>query len=71
MVPAHACFAPLSFDLSDVRYADLVLVGRVQNYRIVRDELERQAIRRLSKDPAHGVPVSYTHLDVYKRQVRT
>jgi len=54
IVPAHACFGPLGLDLNDVRHADLVLVGRVQNYRIVRDERERQAIRRLSEDPVHS-----------------
>jgi len=61
MVPAHACQDLRGLQLDDVRYADLVLVGRVQNYRIVRDELERQAIRRLSKDPAHG--------DLFKRDL--
>lgn len=54
IAPARACIDLRGPDWIDVRYADLVLVGRVQNYRIVRDELERQAIRRLSKDPVLG-----------------
>jgi hypothetical protein len=52
VAPAHACLAPGTADLSDVRYADLVLIGRVQNYRIVRDEFSRQSMRRVLQDPA-------------------
>ena len=35
--PAHACRMHAQLDLNDVRYADVVLVGRVSNYQIIRD----------------------------------
>ncbi len=40
--PAFACrlYAPIVIE--DVRYADVVLVGRIANYQIVRDEAFRQ-----------------------------
>lgn len=49
--PAHACrlYAPL--ELSDVRYAEIVVVGRIADYRIVRDEKKRaELIARLRPD---------------------
>ena len=36
--PARACMMSAPIVLKDVRYADVVLVGRIANYRIVRDE---------------------------------
>lgn len=36
--PALACRIRGQIDLRDVRYADVVLVGRISNYRIIRDE---------------------------------
>lgn len=36
--PALACRVRAHIDLSDVRYADVVLVGRISNYRIIRDQ---------------------------------
>lgn len=36
--PAHACAAGLSpLDLNDVKYADVVVVGSVSNYKVIRD----------------------------------
>ena len=35
---AFACIMPASRDLNDVKYADVVVVGRVINYKIIRDE---------------------------------
>lgn len=46
--PAFACRMHSPIVLDDVRYADVVLVGRISGYQIVRDEAFRQ--RRLS-DP--------------------
>jgi hypothetical protein len=36
--PALACRTPAPIALKDVRHADLVVVGRIAGYRIVRDE---------------------------------
>lgn len=36
--PAQACRLPAPLVLDDVRFADVVVVGRIRNYRIVRDE---------------------------------
>lgn len=35
--PAHGCMTDAALNLEDVRYADVVLVGRISNYRIIRD----------------------------------
>jgi hypothetical protein len=40
--PASACRIAAQIVLDDVRHADAVLVGRVSNYRIIRDEASRQ-----------------------------
>jgi hypothetical protein len=43
--PALGCRIYAAIDLKDVRYADLVVVGRVANYRIVRDmEFRRKSL---------------------------
>jgi hypothetical protein len=39
--PAFACRMRAQIDLSDVRHADVVLVGQISNYRIIRDEAFR------------------------------
>jgi hypothetical protein len=45
--PAQACFSspPINFD--DVRNADVVVIGRIANYRIVRDQAARRDRRRM------------------------
>lgn len=45
--PAVACRIYSPIDLQDVQYADVVLVGRISNYRIIRDEAFRR--ERLSR----------------------
>lgn len=35
--PGHACVMHAQLDLNDVRYADVVLVGRISKYEIIRD----------------------------------
>lgn len=37
-VPAHACILRAERNLDDVKFADLVVVGRVVNYKIIRRE---------------------------------
>ena len=34
---AHACMAQAPLELADIKYADVVVVGRISNYTIVRD----------------------------------
>lgn len=50
--PAHACRMYAKLDLNDVKYADVVLVGRVSNYRIVRDvEFRRKMLANPKLSP--------------------
>lgn len=50
--PARACRMHAGIDLKDVRYADLVLVGRIANYRIIRDEEFRRKMLSSPRLPA-------------------
>ena len=45
--PAHACEHPSEADLSDLRHANTVVIGRINHYEIVRD----QEIRKRAPDP--------------------
>jgi hypothetical protein len=40
--PAAACAIAMPLKPTDVKYADVVVVGRLSNYRIVLDEKARQ-----------------------------
>jgi hypothetical protein len=40
--PARACMISAALDLNDIKYADVVLVGRVSKYEIVLDQEFRQ-----------------------------
>ena len=40
--PAHACITSVPVELVDIEYADVVVVGRIDNYTIVRDPVARQ-----------------------------
>ena len=46
--PAAACIIYVRPKLEDVRYADLVVVGRVSRYRVIRDEAFR---RKMLQNP--------------------
>ena len=46
--PAAACRIYVPIALEDVRFADVVVIGRVTNYRIIRDEAFR---RRMLSNP--------------------
>ncbi|HYD14372.1 MAG TPA: hypothetical protein VEC11_16120 [Allosphingosinicella sp.] len=46
-VPAQACVYSPPLNLEDVRHAEMVVVGRIVNYRIVRDEAARRERRVL------------------------
>jgi hypothetical protein len=72
--PAHACRTRAALVLDDVKYADLVLVGRSSNYMIVRDNAERQRMlslpnlspemRKLYQDPKQSLIWDYARFDV-------
>ena len=40
--PARACIMFVPATLADVRYADVVVIGQINNYRIIRDEAFRK-----------------------------
>ena len=40
--PAHACMIFGGLDLNDIHYADVVVIGRISNYKIVIDTVVRQ-----------------------------
>lgn len=72
--PAHACRIYTGIVLGDVRYADVVLVGRISNNRIVRDtEFRRRMLslpnlsgemRRMYEDPTKTLLSDYARFDV-------
>jgi len=51
-MPSVACMMPAERDLHDIKYADVVVVGRIVDYRIVRDPVARQRYRdMLARSP--------------------
>lgn len=50
--PAPACRIYAGIDLTDVRFADTVVVGRIVDYRIVRDEAFRKRMLARPNLPA-------------------
>jgi hypothetical protein len=72
--PAHACRTRAPLDLADAKYADVVVIGRIANYRIVRDlEFRRQMLarpdlsaedRRFYADPSTSLLPDYARFDV-------
>lgn len=76
--PVHACRMHAQLELSDVRYADVVLIGRVSHYRIIRDvEFRRKMLanpklppdmRKFYQGP-NGLLSDYASFDVEVDQV--
>ena len=64
----------VSPNLEDVNYADVVVIGRVSNYRIVRDEAFRRRMltsprlsadmRRMYEDPRQSLMTDYARFDI-------
>ncbi|MET0589363.1 MAG: hypothetical protein ABWZ75_12655 [Novosphingobium sp.] len=62
---AHACRVYVSPNFEDVSYADVVVIGRLENYRIIRDEAFRRQklaipdlsadMRKMYEDPKQGL----------------
>jgi hypothetical protein len=72
--PAHACRIYRPIRLEDVRSADVVLVGRISNYRIIRDHDFRRKMlanpnlpandRKLYENPRTFLLTDYARFDV-------
>ena len=77
--PAYACRMYAATVLEDVKYADVVLVGRISNYRIVRDLEQRQRMlrlpnlsaemRKMYEDPTKSLLWDHARFDVQVDQV--
>jgi hypothetical protein len=76
---AQACRIRVPPVLEDVRYAGVVVVGRISNYRIVRDEAFRRRMlasprlspdmRKTYEDPAISLLPDYARFDVHVDEV--
>lgn len=72
--PASACRMHFPIVLEDVKYADVVLVGRVSKYRIVRDQKFRDQmlssphlsadLKEIYRDPTKFLMPDYARFDV-------
>ena len=49
--PAHACIVATPLNHDDVRFADVVVIGRITNYRIMLDQQIRRQRRQLLANP--------------------
>lgn len=53
--PAHACIDLVPLSLGDIKFADVVVVGRIERYQIVPDAKARQQYQRMvAKRPYLG-----------------
>jgi hypothetical protein len=76
---SQACITYVGPTLEDVRFADVVVVGRVSNYRIVRDEAFRRQmlasphltedLRKIYEDPRESLLSDYARFDVQVEEV--
>jgi hypothetical protein len=79
--PSQACALYVPPNLEDVQYADVVVIGRVSNYRIIRDEASRRRMlasprlrpedRRIYEDPRHILLPDYARFDVQVEEALT
>ncbi len=75
---AHACMMSEKIQLDDIKYADVILVGRISKYEIVPNEEFRQrmlANPKLSPEmrehykAGNGIPSDYARLDLQVEEV--
>lgn len=76
---SHACSIYVQPKLEDVSYADVVVVGRILNYRIIRDEALRRRMlasphltadmRSIYEDPRKTLLPDYARFDVQVEEV--
>lgn len=77
--PTQACRMYVGPNFEDVRYADVVVIGRIHNYRIVRDEAFRRRMlasprlpadmRRMYEDPRQSLMSDYARFDIRIEEV--
>lgn len=76
---AHACRMSTYTKLEDVTYADVVVIGRIDNYRIIRDEAFRKRMlalpglsadmRKKYEDPNLGLLHDYARFTIKVEEV--
>lgn len=76
---SHACRVYVRATLEDVRFADVVVVGRVSGYRIVRDEAFRRRmlasprlspdLRKIYSDPRETLLSDYARFEIRVEEV--
>ena len=74
ITPSWACRVFVSPTFEDVNYADVVVLGRIDNYRIVRDEAFRERMltsrhltadmRKMYSDSKQGLMSDYARFDI-------
>lgn len=74
-----ACRMLVAPDLHDVRYADVVVIGRIENYQIIRDEAFRKRMlaaprltgemRKIYSNPKQGLISDYARFDIRVEEV--
>ena len=42
VAPVHACIMLVPIELADIEYADVVVVGRIDNYKVILDPIARE-----------------------------
>lgn len=62
-LPASACRAHAALELSDIQYASVVVVGRIQNYKIVQATDERSKFWR-AKSKSKKILSDYARFEV-------
>ena len=68
-VPARACMADSPLDLSDVQYANAVVIGRIANYQIVADRAIRRELGLARHAPPGRLMPDYARFDVIVDEV--
>jgi len=66
--PANACMAEAPLLLRDVKYADVVVIGRIENYQIIRDQEGRKKLPWLSESDAL-ILTDYARFNVHVDEV--
>ncbi|MFA6118006.1 MAG: hypothetical protein WC729_28735 [Sphingomonas sp.] len=76
---AHACRVSVPLAPGDIKYADMVIVGRIENYKVIRDPVFRQKMldspalspemRRFYEDKNANLLSDYARFDIVVDQV--
>ena len=77
--PAYACRIVVPLVLDDVSYADVVVIGRIDDYQIIRDEAFRARrlaepnlpaqLREIYGDPTQSLLTDYARFEIQVDQV--